>query len=110
MVLAGFCFGVGHGYQGMLGIVQTTSAGLVLETLAVRRQGLWPCMDAYLAIDTFGLLALKALRPEPAFFANGLAKNARMTTSQFSEHPVPQPLPVSPGVPATPQCERRSFA
>jgi membrane protease YdiL (CAAX protease family) len=63
VVVAALCFGAGHGYQGMLGIVQTTSAGLVLGTVAVWRQSLWPCIGAHLAIDAFGLVALKALRP-----------------------------------------------
>jgi membrane protease YdiL (CAAX protease family) len=63
VVVAALCFGAGHGYQGVLGIVQTTSAGLVLGTLAVWRQSLWPCIGAHLAIDAFGLVALKALRP-----------------------------------------------
>jgi membrane protease YdiL (CAAX protease family) len=69
VVVAALCFGAGHGYQGVLGIVQTTSAGLVLGTLAVWRQSLWPCIGAHLAIDAFGLVALKALRPMLAFLA-----------------------------------------
>lgn len=63
VVLSALCFGAGHGYQGLLGLLQTTAAGLALGALAVWRKSLWPCIGTHLAIDTFGLLVLKALRP-----------------------------------------------
>lgn len=63
VVLTALFFGAGHGYQGGLGLVQTTIAGGALGALAVWRNSLWPAIGAHLAIDTFGLLALKALRP-----------------------------------------------
>jgi membrane protease YdiL (CAAX protease family) len=55
-------FGLGHGYQGLLGMLQTSLAGLVLGSLVVRRQSLWPAVGAHLAIDLFGLLMLQALK------------------------------------------------
>jgi len=55
------CFGAGHGYQGTLGLMQTTTAGVVLGALTVWRQSLWPAIGAHLAIDAFGLLAIKAV-------------------------------------------------
>jgi membrane protease YdiL (CAAX protease family) len=61
VLLTALCFGAGHGYQGALGLLQTTSAGVVLGALTVRQQSLWPAIGAHLAIDVFGLLALKAL-------------------------------------------------
>jgi len=61
IMLTALCFGAGHGYQGVLGLVQTTSAGAALGALAVWRKSIWPAIGAHLAIDTFGLLALKAL-------------------------------------------------
>ena len=63
VVLSALFFGAGHGYQGLLGLMQTTAAGLALGVLAVWRKSLWPCIGAHLAIDTFGLLVLKALKP-----------------------------------------------
>ena len=61
VVLCGVCFGAGHGYQGALGLVQTTTAGIVLGAVTVWRGSLWPAIGAHLAIDTFGLLVIKAL-------------------------------------------------
>lgn len=61
VLLTALCFGAGHGYQGTLGILQTTTAGLALGALTVWRKSLWPAIGAHLAIDAFGLLAIKAL-------------------------------------------------
>jgi membrane protease YdiL (CAAX protease family) len=61
VVLCGLCFGAGHGYQGVLGLMQTTTAGIVLGALAVWRASVWPAIGAHLAIDTFGLLVIKAV-------------------------------------------------
>ena len=60
VLLCALCFGAGHGYQGVLGLLQTTTAGIALGALAVWRQRIWPAIGAHLAIDVFGLLALKA--------------------------------------------------
>lgn len=56
-------FGAGHGYQGALGLMQTTVAGAALGTLVIWRKSLWPAIGAHLAIDVFGLLMIKALKP-----------------------------------------------
>jgi CAAX protease family protein len=61
VALCGGCFGAGHGYQGVLGLMQTTTAGLVLGAVTVWRGSLWPAIGAHLAIDTFGLLVIKAV-------------------------------------------------
>jgi len=61
VALCGVCFGAGHGYQGALGLVQTTTAGIVLGAVTVWRGSLWPAIGGHLAIDAFGLLAIKAL-------------------------------------------------
>jgi membrane protease YdiL (CAAX protease family) len=60
VALCGGCFGAGHGYQGLLGLMQTTTAGIVLGAVTVWRGSLWPAIGAHLAIDTFGLLVIKA--------------------------------------------------
>jgi membrane protease YdiL (CAAX protease family) len=61
VVFTALCFGAGHGYQGGLGLLQTTVAGLGLGALAVWRKSIWPAIGAHFAIDVFGLLALKVL-------------------------------------------------
>jgi membrane protease YdiL (CAAX protease family) len=63
VILTALFFGAGHGYQGGLGLLQTTAAGAALGALAVWRKSLWPAIGAHLAIDAFGLLVLKALQP-----------------------------------------------
>ena len=63
IVLTAICFGLGHGYQGVLGIVQTTLAGMALGALTVWRNSLWPAIGAHLAIDAFGLVMIKMLKP-----------------------------------------------
>lgn len=56
-----FC--AGHGYQGMIGVVQTFVAGACLATVAAVRKSLWPSIAAHAAIDLFGLVALHFVKP-----------------------------------------------
>lgn len=63
VVLTGLFFGAGHGYQGLLGVGQTALAGIALGALTVWRKSLWPAIGAHLAIDAFGLVMVKALKP-----------------------------------------------
>jgi membrane protease YdiL (CAAX protease family) len=62
VVLTAIFFGAGHGYQGVLGLGQTTVAGLVLGALAVWRGSVWPAIGTHLLIDVFGLLVIQALK------------------------------------------------
>jgi membrane protease YdiL (CAAX protease family) len=62
ILLTAFCFGAGHGYQGLLGLIQTTTAGVVLGALTVRTGSLAPAVGTHLAIDVFGLFAVRLLR------------------------------------------------
>jgi len=62
IALTALCFGAGHGYQGGLGLLQTTVAGLGLGALVVWRKSIWPAIGAHFAIDAFGLLVLRALQ------------------------------------------------
>ncbi len=61
VLVAALFFGLGHGYQGGLGLAQTTLAGVALGALAIWSRGIWPAIGAHLAIDAIGLVALKAL-------------------------------------------------
>jgi membrane protease YdiL (CAAX protease family) len=62
VALSAVLFGAGHGYQGFLGLLQTTVAGLVLGALVIWRRSLWPAIGAHLTIDAFSLGMLQALR------------------------------------------------
>jgi membrane protease YdiL (CAAX protease family) len=61
VALTALFFGAGHGYQGILGLIQTTVAGVVLGALTVGRGSLWPAIGTHLAIDVFGLFVVKAV-------------------------------------------------
>jgi membrane protease YdiL (CAAX protease family) len=63
VLLTGLFFGAGHGYQGWLGVGQTAVAGIALGALTVWRKSIWPAMGAHLAIDAFGLIMIKVLKP-----------------------------------------------
>ncbi len=56
-------FASGHGYQGLLGVLQTLAAGTVFALLAWWRGSIWACIVAHAAIDTFGLGMIVLLRP-----------------------------------------------
>lgn len=62
-VLSGLLFGGLHGYQGVMGVLQTSAVGVALGLLAVWRGSTWPPIVAHFTIDAFGLFALKVLRP-----------------------------------------------
>ena len=61
--VSGVLFGAGHGYQGLLGLIQTSAVGIAFGALTVIRKSLWPAIIAHLTIDTIGLVALKLLKP-----------------------------------------------
>lgn len=63
VVVSALLFGAGHGYQGVLGVLQTTALGLVFGLLVTYARSLWPAVLAHAAIDGFGLFALKVLKP-----------------------------------------------
>jgi membrane protease YdiL (CAAX protease family) len=63
VIVSAFLFAAGHAYQGPLGLVQTSVVGVVLGAFAVARSSIWPCIVAHVTIDTFGLVALRVLRP-----------------------------------------------
>jgi membrane protease YdiL (CAAX protease family) len=62
VVVSAVLFGAGHGYQGLLGLLQNSVAGLVLGALVVWRRSLWPAIGAHLALDAFSLLMLQLLK------------------------------------------------
>ncbi|HLL55106.1 MAG TPA: CPBP family intramembrane glutamic endopeptidase, partial [Myxococcaceae bacterium] len=63
VILSSGLFGLGHIYQGATGVVQTAAVGVVLCVVAVLRGNIWSCITAHAAIDAFGLLMLRLLKP-----------------------------------------------
>lgn len=63
VVIAAAAFGVLHGYQGTLGMIQTFTLGIVFCVISLFRRGIWACMVAHIGIDTFGLLMLHLVLP-----------------------------------------------
>jgi len=63
VVLSSVIFGLGHAYQGALGVAQTTFAGLCLALLAVVSRSLYPSILTHAGIDSVSLLVLHFLSP-----------------------------------------------
>lgn len=64
VIASSVIFGVMHGYQGMVGVIQTGTVGLVLAILTVRMRTLWPAVIAHGIFDTIGLVLIPLLRDE----------------------------------------------
>lgn len=61
--IASALFGLGHWYQGPVGVLQTTVVGLILGVSAVVWRSIWPAVVAHVVIDTVGLLVSRVLLP-----------------------------------------------
>ncbi|TVP56953.1 MAG: CPBP family intramembrane metalloprotease [Halomonadaceae bacterium] len=59
VLLSSLLFGLGHAYQGWMGVFQTMLAGVVLARLTLHWGTLWPAIFAHGALNTFSLLALR---------------------------------------------------
>jgi uncharacterized protein len=71
VVLTAVLFGGAHGYQGVLGVMQTSVIGITLGLLTVWRKSVWPAAIAHATIDAFGLFALALLKPYLEKLARG---------------------------------------
>lgn len=78
VIASSIVFGLLHGYQGAIGVVQTTTVGLVLATLAARFRTIWPAILAHGLFDTITLVLLPLLGDSLQEFAN------QVTTTQAS--------------------------
>lgn len=61
ILLSSFLFGLGHLYQGWIGVAQTTLFGIVLAALTVRWGTLWPAIFAHAILNTFSLVILERI-------------------------------------------------
>jgi CAAX protease family protein len=55
VLISGLIFGLLHFYQGPIGVVQTTSVGIVLAMVVIRCGSVWPAILAHASFDTIGL-------------------------------------------------------
>lgn len=76
VIASSIVFGLLHGYQGAIGVVQTTTVGLVLATLAARFRTIWPAILAHGLFDTITLVLLPLLGDSLQELAN------QVTTTQ----------------------------
>jgi membrane protease YdiL (CAAX protease family) len=63
VVIGSVLFGLGHAYQGAMGVMQTMLVGLILGVASAYWRTLWPAVVAHVAIDTIGLIASRVLVP-----------------------------------------------
>jgi membrane protease YdiL (CAAX protease family) len=66
VLLSSLLFGLGHLYQGWIGVLQTTVIGVVLALYTVHWGTLWPAILAHAALNTLSIAALEGMRAEQA--------------------------------------------
>lgn len=59
VLFSSILFGIGHMYQGGLGVVQTALVGVVFARLALHWGTLWPVILAHAALNTLSLAVLR---------------------------------------------------
>jgi membrane protease YdiL (CAAX protease family) len=61
ILLSSFLFGLGHIYQGWIGVAQTTLFGIVLAAFTAYWGTLWPAIFAHAILNTFSLMMLERI-------------------------------------------------
>jgi CAAX protease family protein len=64
ILVSSLLFGLGHVYQGWVGVVQTTLIGLILAGFTLRWGTLWPAILAHAGLNTISLTIIKTLSHE----------------------------------------------
>jgi|SRR5690625_3834786 len=59
VLLSSLLFGLGHAYQGGIGVIQTALVGIVFARLALHWGTLWPVILAHAALNTLSLAVLR---------------------------------------------------
>lgn len=60
VLISSLLFGLGHLYQGWIGVGQTTLIGIVLALLVIRWGTLWPAIIAHALLDVSSILFMQA--------------------------------------------------
>ncbi len=61
VLLSSLLFGLGHGYQGWIGIAQTALVGIILARATLYWGTLWPAIIAHAVLNTVALSILQTL-------------------------------------------------
>jgi membrane protease YdiL (CAAX protease family) len=61
VLLSSILFGLGHAYQGWIGVAQTAVMGAILAAYTVHWGTLWPAILAHALLNTAAVLALESL-------------------------------------------------
>jgi membrane protease YdiL (CAAX protease family) len=61
VLLSALLFGLGHVYQGWIGVAQTALIGVILAAFTVRWGTLWPAILAHAGLNTLSLLLMRHL-------------------------------------------------
>lgn len=61
IIISALLFGIGHAYQGWVGVLQTTLVGIVLAVFTLRWKTLWPAILAHATLNTMSLVAIKTI-------------------------------------------------
>lgn len=70
VLLASLLFGLGHWYQGWLGVVQTAAIGTVFAALTLRWGTLWPAILAHAGLNIISIAGIEKL--DIALLSRGL--------------------------------------
>lgn len=62
VLTSSFLFGLGHLYQGWIGVIQTTLIGFVLALAVIRWRTLWPAIIAHSTLDIAAIVVMNGLR------------------------------------------------
>jgi membrane protease YdiL (CAAX protease family) len=66
VLLSSVLFGLGHAYQGWIGVTQTSVVGAILAFYTLRWGTLWPAILAHALLDTLSVAALAGLDAQHA--------------------------------------------
>jgi membrane protease YdiL (CAAX protease family) len=61
VLLSSLLFGLGHLYQGWIGVVQTAVFGVILAIFTVHWRNVWPAIFAHAMVNTVSIAALAGL-------------------------------------------------
>lgn len=73
VILSAVIFGALHGYQGPIGVIQTTAVGLVFGVVVAVTRSVWPAVISHGIFDTIGLAVIPLLRGEMQEWASELS-------------------------------------